>query len=385
MRNGRSPSAIAASVRGTNVVCDREGARVRDGANRRKAGMERRDFALRKPLREPERAVRAGRYPRDGAGDAHGTGSFQAYRGSEPPRFVNGVELECARILDWYGIPWEYEPRSFVLERDAEGRVTSAFTPDFYLPEQNLYVEVTVMKQSLVTRKNRKLRELQAAVPGRQGEALLPARHRAARPALPAADRLVSRSAAERLREEGHPIGEVYLAREEIAARVAELGRELAADYAGSRAAARRAAQVEHRLPRRPLASARARPRARHDRAGALRQRPRGGGVRLLKDLDGPLAGRDVLLVEDVVDTGLTLAFLTRCFAERRPASLAAVTLLDRPYRRLVDDLPLRHVGFTVPDELFAGYGLGLDERWRALPDLHLVVADELPAAIDAA
>ena len=81
----------------------------------------------------------------------------------------------------------------------------------------------------------------------------------------------------------------------------------------------------------------------------------------------------------------LTLGFLTRCFAEREPASLAAVTLLDRPYRRLDDDIPLDHVGFTVPDELFAGYGLGLDERWRALPDLHIVNADELPAAIDAA
>ena len=63
--------------------------------------------------------------------------SFQAYRGSRPPRFVNAAELECARILDWYRIPWEYEPRSFVLERDPDGRVTSAFTPDFYLPEQD--------------------------------------------------------------------------------------------------------------------------------------------------------------------------------------------------------------------------------------------------------
>lgn len=93
------------------------------------------------------------------------TVSFQAYRGSKPPRFVNGAERECARILDWYGIPWEYEPRSFVLERDAEGRVTRAFTPDFYLPDQNLYIEVTVMKQSLVTRKNRKLREVRRLYP----------------------------------------------------------------------------------------------------------------------------------------------------------------------------------------------------------------------------
>jgi hypoxanthine phosphoribosyltransferase len=90
---------------------------------------------------------------------------FQAYRGSEPPRFVNRSELECAKILDYYGIPWEYEPTSFVLERDADGRVLRAFTPDFYLPEQELYIEVTVMKQSLVTRKNRKIREVQKLYP----------------------------------------------------------------------------------------------------------------------------------------------------------------------------------------------------------------------------
>jgi hypothetical protein len=90
---------------------------------------------------------------------------FRSYRGTEPPRFANRIELECAKILDWYGVPWTYEPRSFVLERDAEGRVTSAFTPDFYLPEQDLYVEVTVMKQSLVTRKNRKLRQLRQLYP----------------------------------------------------------------------------------------------------------------------------------------------------------------------------------------------------------------------------
>ena len=68
-------------------------------------------------------------------------------------------------MLDYYGVPWEYEPTTFVLERAPDGRVTSAFTPDFYLPEQDLYVEVTVMRQSLVTRKNRKLRELKRQYP----------------------------------------------------------------------------------------------------------------------------------------------------------------------------------------------------------------------------
>ena len=93
------------------------------------------------------------------------TPHFQAYRGDEPPRFVNEAELEYAKILDYYGVPWMYEPHTFVLERDEEGRVVEAFTPDFYLPDQDLYLEVTVMKQSLVTRKNRKLRKLRERYP----------------------------------------------------------------------------------------------------------------------------------------------------------------------------------------------------------------------------
>ena len=95
--------------------------------------------------------------------------------------------------------------------------------------------------------------------------------------------------------------------------------------------------------------------------------------IRFIKDLELQIVGRDVLIVDEVVDTGLTLNYLCRALSLRRPASLAAATLFDRPYRRLVDDLPLRYVGFTVPDEFFAGYGFDLDERWRNLPDLHLV------------
>ena len=90
---------------------------------------------------------------------------FQAYSGTDPPEFANEAEFECAKILDYYRVPWDYEPHSFVLDRDDEGRTLSAFTPDFYLPEQDLFIEVTVMKQSLVTRKNRKLRELRRLYP----------------------------------------------------------------------------------------------------------------------------------------------------------------------------------------------------------------------------
>jgi hypothetical protein len=93
------------------------------------------------------------------------TADFQAYRGVEAPHFVNAAEFECAKVLDFYGVPWMYEPRTFVLEEDEDGRVLEAFTPDFYLPEQDLYLEITVMKQALVTRKNRKLRKVRARYP----------------------------------------------------------------------------------------------------------------------------------------------------------------------------------------------------------------------------
>jgi hypoxanthine phosphoribosyltransferase len=98
-----------------------------------------------------------------------------------------------------------------------------------------------------------------------------------------------------------------------------------------------------------------------------------GDQVRFLKDLDTDIEGRDVILVDEVVDTGLTMNYLSRTFSLRSPASLVGVTLFDRPYRRLVDDLPVSYVGFTIPDEFFVGYGFDLGERWRNLPDLHLV------------
>lgn len=79
--------------------------------------------------------------------------------------FANTAEEEFARFLEFYRIAYEYEPRSFPLETDAEGNITEAFTPDFYLPEQDRYIELTTMKQSLVTRKNRKVRKLRQLYP----------------------------------------------------------------------------------------------------------------------------------------------------------------------------------------------------------------------------
>ncbi len=86
-------------------------------------------------------------------------------RGEVPAPFVNASEVELARVLDFYRIRWEYEPRSFPLACDEKGRVTEAFTPDFYLPDLDLYLELTVLKQSLVTDKNRKIRRFRELHP----------------------------------------------------------------------------------------------------------------------------------------------------------------------------------------------------------------------------
>jgi hypoxanthine phosphoribosyltransferase len=164
--------------------------------------------------------------------------------------------------------------------------------------------------------------------------------------------------------------GEIYLTAEQLAVRAGELGAEIAREYDGRdlllvvplrgcvvfAADLSRCIRVPHELD-----FVEVEPFHRGEK-----------GVRLLKDLDAGIEGRDVLIVEDVVDTGLTLHYLCRTLLLREPASIAVATLLDRPYRRLVDNLPVRFIGFTVPDELFVGYGFDLDERYRNLPDLHV-------------
>jgi hypoxanthine phosphoribosyltransferase len=91
------------------------------------------------------------------------------------------------------------------------------------------------------------------------------------------------------------------------------------------------------------------------------------GVVRLLKDLDHPIAGMHVLLVEDIIDTGLTLSYVLRVLRTRLPESLAVCTLLNKPRSRLIDQ-PLRYVGFALPDEFVVGYGLDYHQRFRNLP-----------------
>lgn len=91
------------------------------------------------------------------------------------------------------------------------------------------------------------------------------------------------------------------------------------------------------------------------------------GVVKIVKDLDVPLDGKDILIVEDILDSGLTLSYITELLRSRGPRSIRIATLLDKPERRRVD-LKADYYGFTVPDEFVVGYGLDYDEKYRNLP-----------------
>ncbi|MBE0431177.1 MAG: hypoxanthine phosphoribosyltransferase [Dehalococcoidia bacterium] len=96
------------------------------------------------------------------------------------------------------------------------------------------------------------------------------------------------------------------------------------------------------------------------------------GKVVVVQGLKTPIRGRDVLVVEDIVDTGITISFLLDYLKKRRPASLRLCALTDKPSRRRVP-VPIDYLGFTVPDEFIVGYGLDCDQRFRNLPDIYIL------------
>ena len=102
------------------------------------------------------------------------------------------------------------------------------------------------------------------------------------------------------------------------------------------------------------------------------------GVVRILKDLDANIAGRDVLVVEDIIDSGLTLSYLMRSLKARKPASLEICALLTKPDRREID-VPVQFVGFEIPNKFVIGYGLDFAERYRNLPYVAVLHPDLIP------
>jgi hypoxanthine phosphoribosyltransferase len=163
-------------------------------------------------------------------------------------------------------------------------------------------------------------------------------------------------------------VGEILVQRDELTHRVRELGERISADYEGRRlflvgvlkgavfflSDLMRHLEVPCEVDFMAVAS-----------YGSSTDSS--GIVRILKDLDAPIEARDVLIVEDIVDSGLTLSYLLRTLRARNPASLEVCALLTKPERRKVD-LPIRYVGFEIPNCFAIGYGLDYGERYRNLP-----------------
>ncbi len=167
---------------------------------------------------------------------------------------------------------------------------------------------------------------------------------------------------------QGPQLGEVLVSADDLQRRVRELGEEISRDYAGRDlllicvlkgavlflSDLMRAIETPCEVDFMAVAS-----------YGSATDSS--GVVRILKDLDAPIAGREVLIVEDIVDSGLTLQYLMRSLGARDPASLDVCALLTKPARRKVD-LPTRYVGFEIADRFAIGYGLDFGERYRNLP-----------------
>jgi hypoxanthine phosphoribosyltransferase len=170
----------------------------------------------------------------------------------------------------------------------------------------------------------------------------------------------------------------IIISKKELGKRIKELGKKISKDYAGKEliligilkgsfiflADLIRQIKIQHEVDFIAVAS--------------YGQEIEGSGaVRLIKDLSANIEGKNVIIIEDIVDTGLTLNFIRKNLLLRNPKSLEIVTLLDRKERRKVQ-VPIKYVGFEVPNEFVVGYGLDLAERYRNLPCIAKVEGDKL-------
>ncbi|MDQ3693676.1 MAG: hypoxanthine phosphoribosyltransferase [Chloroflexota bacterium] len=297
-------------------------------------------------------------------------------RGSDDD-FAHPAERELARLLTFYGVRWAYEPTTFDLRRAGGGGSAAFFTPDFYLPDHRLYIELTTMRQRLVTRKNQKLRRLRELYP-EVGIKLLYRRDY---------QQLVDAYEPAKADPDQERIGPIVYPAAVIAARVETLADQIAADFAVSapswstrspvlvgvgQGSDRFLSALSAALTHRGVAYG-------QDRIELTRYDPVGDGrarVRRAPCLE--LSGRRVLLVEDVVSTGLSLAYLVAWLRRRGVRDVSACTLLDRAAARLVE-VPIRHAGFQVSAALVAGFGLGLRRQFSELPYIAAIAPASLP------
>ncbi len=281
--------------------------------------------------------------------------------------FAHPAEQDLARILSFYRIRWIYEPTTFHLEFRADGRPAEQITPDFYLPDHDLFLELTTMRQRLVTRKNRKIRRLREIFPSVHIKLLYRRDY----------DRLVgSYPAPDSIHE---PVLDAPLFEADaLRARIGELATEIAETSIRNGHGRQRSgcphligvgggcgrflSDLERALRSSGCEVSRDQLALSRYRAGAEIDRARIAG-----SLAIPVAGRDVILVFDIVSSGLSLVYVTEWLRSRGARSVRICTLLDREDARIIES-PLDFVGFKAPDEVLVGYGFSSYPRFGNLP-----------------
>jgi hypoxanthine phosphoribosyltransferase len=283
-------------------------------------------------------------------------------------RFAHPAEVELARLLTFYGIRWAYEPTTFAVRWGSDGHPTEFVTPDFFLPEHELYLELTTMRQRLVTRKNRKFRLLRESYPNIRVRMLYLRDFER----LQSAFSLDTAPAAAR-------IGATLFAEQDVEARVVEL-----------------AEQLTNRWRSRPVEEWRRRPLLIGTGSGcdrflvALRENVRRLGVavdsdrveltsitkestaaraRIMRPPRAPVAGRPVIIVQEVLSTGFSATFLAAWLLRHGATAVEVCALLDRAAARVVD-VPVVCRGFEVPDVALTGFGLARWQAFRDFPDI---------------
>ena len=289
-------------------------------------------------------------------------------------RFAHPAERDFARLLSFYGIRWSYEPTTFAIDWTPSGRPCGSFTPDFYLPDQGMYVELTTMRQPLVTRKNRKLRQLRALYPNvrikllykRDLQRLNMARHPGEGPLEP------------------ERAGEVLFGEAEIRDRLGALAERIADEWLASSRGAGTPVVLGVGAGSTRTATALVTSfvglgiGVESERLEIARYRGRETTtrIRLGQRPASSLMGKRVLVVEDVVSSGLSLRAVAAWLARQGVAEWRACTLLDRSVARLID-VPVEWAAFSAPDHLLVGFGLSLRCRFRGLP--HIARLDRHP------
>ncbi|MBA2596465.1 MAG: hypothetical protein H0V00_07555 [Chloroflexia bacterium] len=283
-------------------------------------------------------------------------------------RFAHPAEIELARLLTFYGQRWAYEPTMFAVRWGIDGRPEAFVTPDFYLPDRDQYLELTTMRQRLVTRKNRKFRLLRKHYPHVRVRLLY----------LRDFERLQLVYGANDAEQEVR-LGAILYPKEDVERRITELASQIAAGLP---------ARTVRDRGQRPLLLGVGPGSDRFLLSLGEKVRALGVGVdldrvdlttmpappalapvqvRLARVPTASLPGRAVVLVQEVLSSGLSAAFLETWLQRRGAEEVAVCALLDREAARVVD-VPVICRGFLAPDVGLAGYGLTRRREFRDLP-----------------